>query len=85
MILNSKNYALHFPPSEIFSWSASVNQDHQETKTSDIFDSKTNEAHHNKETSGNNVDYNGSSTVMLTQPCAGRSKVATTTPEMIVF
>ena len=51
----------------------------------DLFDSKTNAAHHHEEVSGEDGENNGSRMVTSTQPHAGKSKVATTTQKMSIL
>ena len=51
----------------------------------DIFDAKTDVAHKHKEASDNNGKNDGIIVVTSTPPCASKSRVATTTPKMIIL
>ena len=50
-----------------------------------LFDDKTDVAHQRKEASDDDGKNYGSSAVTPTPPCVGKSKVATTTPEMSIL
>ena len=53
--------------------------------SADVFDAKTDVAHHHKEASDDNDNKSGSGKVTSTSPCEGKSKVATTTPKMSIL
>ena len=53
--------------------------------SAEIFDAKNNAAHHHEESIDDDGYNNGNSSVPSTPPHMGRSKVATTTPKMIIF